>query len=51
MALGMKETPTYPTEIHMLLQIDGGTTLIMRFWMLPMNYGRTIISYETLAEL
>ena len=50
-ALGMMETPTYPTEIHMLLLIVGGITLLMKSWKSPVNYGKIIISWETLAGL
>ena len=43
MAIGMMETPTYLIEIHMLLQIVGGTTLLMKFYKSLVNYGKIII--------
>ena len=42
--LGMKEIPTYPTEICMLSQIAGGITSTMKFLILSKTYGRTTIS-------
>ena len=50
-AHGLMETPTYLTEIHMLLQIVGEITSLMKSWKSPVNYGEIIISQETLAEL
>ena len=50
-AFGMMETPTYLTEIRMLLQIVGEITSLMKSWKSPMTYGEIIISWETLAEL
>ena len=49
MALGMKETPTYPMQTHMLLQDVGKTTSTMNSSMSPVNYGKITISQETLA--
>ena len=47
----MMETPTYPAKIHMLLLIVEGITLLMKSWKSPVNYGKIIISWETLAGL
>ena len=43
-ARGMMETPTYLTEIHMLLRIVGEITSLMKSWKSPVNYGEIIIS-------
>ena len=43
-ALSMMEIPTYLTEIHMLLQIVGGITSLMKSWKSLVNYGEIIIS-------
>ena len=43
-ARGLMETPTYLTEIHMLLQIVGEITSLMKSWKSPVNYGEIIIS-------
>ena len=50
-ALGMSETPTYLTEIHMLWQTVGELTSLMKSWKSLVNYGKIIISQGTLAEL
>ena len=50
-ALGMSETPTYLTEIHMLWKTVGELTSLMKSWKSLVNYGKIIISQGTLAEL
>ena len=50
-ALGMMETPTYLTEIHMLLQIVGEITSLTKSWKSLVNYGGIITSQEILAGL
>ena len=47
---GMKEIPTYPFEIPMLLLNVGEITLITKFLILSQTYGKIIISQETQIE-
>ena len=49
MALGMKETPTYPMKTHMLLQDAGRITSTMNSSMSPVNYEKITISQGILA--